>query len=153
MKKFLFIMLIFILTTLSACAEKPIVKASELHKILGKPSGNLFGSHSDIYLLENKTTISIDYDEKSTVKKVVINNNNSSNDIETSDFLMCIKEKSQKEVQKILGEPSGALFGAYGDVYLLENKTKITIYYDFNNKKVKNILIENESNEKTYSTE
>ncbi|MGF7144890.1 beta-lactamase regulating signal transducer with metallopeptidase domain [Anaerotaenia torta] len=36
----------------------------------------------------------------------------------------------REDVQEIMGEPVGMLFGFFGDIYLLENGSQITIYYD-----------------------
>ena len=56
--------------------------------------------------------------------------------------ISCVLKISQKELYEILGEPSGSLFGSYGDVYLMENGGRITVYYD-NDSLLKEIVIKN----------
>lgn len=50
-------------------------------------------------------------------------------------------EFNQKFIHEIFGKPKMALFGMYGDVYLDENESKITIYYNIDSF-VKKIQIE-----------
>ena len=57
--------------------------------------------------------------------------------------ISCIGKIHQKELHEILGEPSGALFGSYGDVYLMGNGGKISIYYH-NDGLLKEIVIKND---------
>ncbi len=57
--------------------------------------------------------------------------------------ISCVWKVYQKQLHEIFGEPSGALFGVYGDVYLMENGGKITMYYH-NNSLLKEIVIEND---------
>lgn len=41
-----------------------------------------------------------------------------------------IDTATEDEVHKILDEPTATLSGFWGDIYVLENGTKIIIYYD-----------------------
>lgn len=67
-------------------------------------------------------------------------------------FFMDFKGISQEEVYKMIGKPSNALHGARGDVYILENGTKITIYYDADGM-INEVLITNKDDIKTFTTE
>ena len=48
------------------------------------------------------------------------------------NFSKLIRGTHQDEIHRIFGDPSGMLSGFWGDVYRLDNGTKIIIYYDEN---------------------
>ena len=158
---FIIIGLIFILLSLSACnnqneksqdsflLELKGMTQKEVNKILGSSSGALLGAHGEVYLLENKTKVTIYYDNSEKVQHLSASDNEE--EIAMKDALTCIKDATQEEVHKTLGAPSNALHGERGDVYILENKTKITIYYN-NDGMVKKILVTNKEDEVTFTS-
>ena len=59
---------------------------------------------------------------------------------DTEELTSEIVGKSQDEVHKLLGEPSGKLFGFWGEVYYNSDKQEIVLYYDTNGT-VENVVV------------
>jgi len=89
-------------------------------------------------------------------EKQMLISSSDTNEIESEQtmniILDDIRTMSQDKIHRILGEPSGALFGTRGDVYLIQNETKVNIYYS-NDGVVKSLVIINKDDEITYKIE
>ena len=58
----------------------------------------------------------------------------------TEELTSEIVGKSQDEVHKLLGEPSGKLFGFWGEVYYNSDKQEIVLYYG-TDRTVENVVV------------